>query len=150
MSEALSTRLRSLLGRELGPSAWLAVDQLTVDRFAEATGDRQWIHVDPKRAAESSPFGATVAHGMLTLSLVPGLAIGMLGLEQARLVVNYGLNRVRFPAPLLVGSQVRMQLTVAEFENDAEGPRLTLDVRLQDDRQPKPVCVAQLVFLVRE
>ncbi|MEX2542351.1 MAG: MaoC family dehydratase [Trueperaceae bacterium] len=150
MSEALSARMRELLGRELGPSRRLMVDQQTIDRFADATGDRQWIHVDPERAARESPFGATVAHGMLTLSLAPGLAIELLGLEQARLVVNYGLNRVRFPAPLLVGSQVRLALTLAELEPAGNASRLTIDTRLQDDRQDRPVCVAQLVFQLHD
>jgi acyl dehydratase len=150
MSEQLTMRLRGLLGRELGPSAWLDVDQGTVDRFANATGDRQWIHLDAERASAESPFGGTVAHGMLTVSLAPALAIGMLGLEQAALVVNYGLNRVRFPAPLLVGSRVRMRLRVTEAESLEDAVRLTFDVGLEDDRQEKPVCVAQFVFLVRE
>jgi acyl dehydratase len=150
MSEQLTTRLRGLLGRELEPSAWLDVDQGTVDRFANATGDRQWIHLDAERARAESPFGGTVAHGMLTVSLAPALAIEMLGLDQAALVVNYGLNRVRFPAPLLVGSRVRMRLSVTEVEPLEKSVRLTFDVGLEDDRQEKPVCVAQFVFLVQE
>jgi acyl dehydratase len=150
MSEQLTMRLQGLLGRELGPSAWVEVDQGTVDRFANATGDRQWIHIDAKRARAESPFGGTVAHGMFTIGLAPALAIGMLGLEQAALVVNYGLNRVRFPAPLLVGSRVRMRLSVTEVEPLEESVRLTFDVGLEDDRQEKPVCVAQFVFLLYE
>lgn len=142
------TRLEGLVGKEAGPSRWLEVDQQMIERFAAVTGDEQWIHVDPGRAAEESPFGGTVAHGMLTLSLAPGLAIELLDLGSAPLVVNYGFNRVRFPAPLHSGSRVRMFVTVAQLEPLEEAMRAILDLRFEDEEQAKPVCVAQLVLQI--
>src|SRR4051794_41564812 len=94
-------------GAELGPTGWLVVDQARVDQFAEATDDHQWIHVDPERAA-AGPFGGTIAHGYLTLSLLPALMAEVWRVEDARLGINYGLNRVRFPSPVPVGSRVRV------------------------------------------
>lgn len=142
--------LERLLGSELGPSRWVEVDQAMIDRFAEATGDSQWIHVDPERAATESPYGTTVAHGMLTLSLAPGLAIELLGLASAPLVVNYGLNRVRFPAPLLSGSRTRMFVTVSQLDPLPGGVRAMLDLRFESEGQDRPVCVAQLILQVND
>src|SRR5438094_10063812 len=104
------TELRE--GAEFGPSSWIDVPQEKIDAFAAATGDDQWIHVDPERAA-AGPFGTTIAHGYLTLSLAPALLYELLEVDGARLIVNYGLNRVRFPAPVPVGSRVRMRAEVA-------------------------------------
>lgn len=148
-SAALIERLEGRMGLEIGPSRWILVDQDRIDRFAAATSDEQWIHVDPERAAAESPFGGTVAHGMLTLSLVPRLAIELLELEEAPLVINYGLNRVRFPAPLGAGGRVRMYLTVTQLERAAGGARLTFDARVDTEEGSKPVCVAQLIFQVQ-
>lgn len=150
MSKELLARLEGLVGSELGPGDWQLVDQPAIDRFAGSTGDHQWIHTDPERAARESPFGATVAHGMYTLALAPAMAIELLDLQSAPLVINYGLNRVRFPAPLFVGTRVRMDLTLTNFESVKDGARLTVDTRLSDDRQAKPVCVAQLLLQVHE
>ena len=107
-------RVRELTGQALEPSRWVLVDQQLINLFADATFDHQWIHTDPERAEKESPFGATVAHGMLTVSLAPRLALEVLELLDARLIINYGLNRVRFPAPVKAGTRVRLHLTVAE------------------------------------
>ena len=119
-----------LVGRELGPTDWLEVDQERIDTFARATDDPQWIHVDPVRAAEG-PFGTTIAHGYLTLSLCVPLMSRTLGLTGYRMGINYGVNKVRFPAPLPSGSRVRGRFTVQSVD-EVEGGE-------------KPVCVAELV-----
>jgi acyl dehydratase len=141
--------LRAAIGEELGPTDWLLIDQARIDTFAGATEDRQWIHVDPERA-RTGPFGATVQHGFLTLGLATGLLWEVCTVEGFDLVLNYGLNRVRFPAPLRVGSRVRARIAVAEVK-ELGGPggsgaeavyRLTYEVEGED----KPCCVADLVF----
>ena len=107
--------LSTLVGQPLGTSDWLQVDQSRIDQFAQATGDHQWIHVDPQRAAEG-PFGATVAHGFLTLSLVPLLSEQAFAIDDVRMGINYGLNRVRFITPVKVGSRVRAHFKLLAFE----------------------------------
>lgn len=143
-------RLERLVGVEIGPGRWLEIDQGTIDRFAAATLDEQWIHVDPARAAKESPFGGTVAHGMLTLSLAPKLAIELLELETAPLVINYGLNRVRFPAPLRAGQRIRLFLSIIKVERLTGGARFPFDLRIEAEGSPKPVCVAQMIFQLQE
>lgn len=138
-------RFERIRGTTLGPSEPLTVDQGMIDRFAEATLDRQWIHVDSERARQESPFGTTVAHGMLTLSLIPRLAILLLDLED-ELVINYGLDRVRFPAPLPAGERIRLSLEVVEVGEAGGGLRLTVNAKVQAEGSPKPVCVAQLLL----
>ena len=138
---------QELVGQTFGPSDWQTVSQARVDAFADATGDHQWLHVDVKRAEQASPYRQTVAHGLLTLSLAPGLVMALLPLRNA-LVVNYGLDKVRFPAPLLVGSQVRLWAEVADVQTVGSGVRLTVDVRLESHDQGKPVCVARYLFVV--
>src|SRR5699024_4997662 len=101
-----SERIRSLVGAEIVPSRWIEISQQLIDTFADATLDHQWIHVDPERAKQESPFGGTVAHGMLTLSMAPRLALEQLELTEAKIVINYGLNKVRFPAAVPAGSEV--------------------------------------------
>lgn len=140
---------QELTGQMFGPSDWQTVSQAQVDTFAAATGDHQWLHVDPERARIASPYGRTVAHGMLTLSLAPALVMTLLPLGDA-LVINYGLDRVRFPAPLLVGSQVRLWAELSEVKSVGPGVQLTVDVRLQSKEQEKPVCVARYLFVVRK
>ncbi len=140
------TELKRAVGSAIGPSRWLEVDQATVDRFAEATGDRQWIHTDPDRAKTGSPYGQTVAHGFLTLSLAPTLLLEGLALDGTTLVVNYGLNKVRFPAPVLVGSKLRLHLKLQGVTDISGGVQLTLEASFQSDRQEKPVCVAEMLF----
>lgn len=137
--------LPGLVGIPLGTSDWVLVDQHRIDTFADATDDHQWIHTDPVRAA-SGPFKGTVAHGYLTLSLVVPLWTELLDVKEARTKVNYGLNKVRFPAPVPVGSKVRATATLAAVEDVAGGVQLTVDIVIERDGGDKPVCVAQPVF----
>lgn len=136
--------LREAVGAELGPSDWLEVDQKRVDLFAEATGDHQWIHVDPQRAADG-PFGTTIAHGYLTLSLLPYLVPKVLQVEGVRMGVNYGVNKVRFPAPVPVGSRVRARVRIADVSEAGGGVQLTTQVTIEREGGEKPVCVAESV-----
>ncbi len=139
------SRLGELAGVELGPTEWIDVTQERIDAFAHATDDPQWIHTDPARAAEG-PFGTTIAHGFLTLSLcVPMLYEVLPPGEQT--VVNYGVNRVRFPAPVPSGSRVRGRFLVREIEETAHGERITIDATVECDATERPVCVAELVTL---
>jgi acyl dehydratase len=136
--------LRDAAGEHLGYSDWHTVDQKTVDLFAEATGDHQWIHVDPDRAAKG-PFGRTVAHGFLTLSLIPVLAQEVYRIDGVRMGVNYGLNRVRFPAPLPVGSRVRTGLEFVEVNEVDDGVQIVSRVTVEAEGAQKPCCVAETV-----
>ncbi len=133
-----------LIGKELGPTEWLEVDQERIDRFADATGDHQWIHVDPERAAEG-PFGTTVAHGYLTLSLLPLLMSGALQLTGYGMGINYGLNKVRFPAPVPSGSRVRATFTVQSVEDVPAGEQGVVLATVEREGGDKPVCVAEVV-----
>jgi len=139
--------LRALVGTELGRSRWFEIGQDRIATFADATDDHQWIHIDPERAARESPFGGTVAHGFLTLSLLPSMLADVLVMADAKLVVNYGLNKVRFPAPVPAGSRVRAAIVLAALEIEAASSQLTLDVTVEREGGTKPVCVAE--FLVR-
>jgi acyl dehydratase len=129
-------------GDHLGYSDWHTVDQARVTAFAEATDDRQWIHVDPERAKQG-PFGGTVAHGYLMLSLLPMLAAEVYRVEGVRMAINYGLDRVRFPAPLLTGSRVRAGILLAAVEQVNGGVQVRGDVTLEREGAEKPCCVAQ-------
>ncbi len=133
-----------LLGRELGPTDWLEVDQERIDTFARATDDPQWIHVDPVRAAEG-PFGTTIAHGYLTLSLCVPLMSRTLGLTGYRMGINYGVNRVRFPAPLPSGSRIRGRFTVQSVDEVEGGEQGVVLATIEREGADKPVCVAELV-----
>jgi len=139
--------LRALVGTELGRSRWFEIGQDRIATFADATDDHQWIHLDPERAARESPFGGTVAHGFLTLSLLPSMLADVLLMVDAKLVVNYGLNKVRFPAPVPAGSRVRAAIVLAALEDEGASSQLTLDVTVEREGGTKPVCVAE--FLVR-
>ncbi len=134
-----------LAGTHLGYSDWVEIDQARIDQFAEATGDHQWIHVDPVRAKEG-PFGGTIAHGYLTLSMAPVLLSSVLTVTGMRFGVNYGCNKVRFPAPVPVGSQLRLGAGVASVEDVEGGVQVTLDLTLEVRDAPKPACVAQVVY----
>ena len=136
--------LASFEGREIGTSDWVAVDQSRIDLFAQATGDAQWIHVDPARAA-AGPFGATVAHGFLTLSLLSELAAGAFRIADVRMGLNYGLDRVRFPSPVPVDSRLRAVCVLDKFEPLAGGAQLTLTVTIEREGGAKPACVAAWV-----
>lgn len=136
--------LAALVGRPLADSDWVVVEQHSIDAFAEATGDRQWIHIDPARAA-AGPFGSTIAHGFLTLSLMPVLKASAFAIDDVRMGVNYGLNRVRFPAPVPAGSRVRARFSLQAFEPLADGAQLTIEATIEREGSTKPVCVAELV-----
>jgi acyl dehydratase len=131
-------------GSELGTSDWLTVDQERIDTFAAATGDHQWIHVDPERAA-AGPFGATIAHGLLTLSLYAGLIQEIYRVDGVRMGINYGLNKVRFPSPVSVGSQVRVALSLAEVTPVDGGVQVVLAGKAEIKGAPKPACVFEAV-----
>jgi acyl dehydratase len=134
--------LQQRVGEELAVGEWLTVDQPMIDKFAEATGDHQWIHIDPARAAQG-PFGTTIAHGFLTLSLLPKLAESAIKVDDVRMGVNYGLNRVRFPAPVPVGSRLRARMKLLAYEPIDGGAQLTMQVTMERDGGDKPVCVAE-------
>jgi acyl dehydratase len=136
--------LQQRIGEELAVSDWLTVDQATIDKFADATGDHQWIHVDKERAAKG-PFGTTVAHGYLTLSLLPKLAESALKVDDVRMGVNYGLNRVRFPAPVPSDSRIRARLKLLAYEPIDGGAQLVMQVTMEREGSDKPVCVAETV-----
>lgn len=136
--------LKAFKGRELGPSDWHRVTQQAVQLFAEATGDHQWIHVDPERARRESPFGGPVAHGFLTLSLLPMLSAQLMQFEGVKARVNYGLNRVRFTAPVPVEGRVRLRTVLQEVEDEGQGGvKLTWLASLELEGSAKPVCVAE-------
>lgn len=139
--------LDALVGEQVASSPWLEVTQEQVQRFADATGDHQWIHVDPERAREG-PFGTPIAHGFLTLSLLPRFMESALTIGDVRMGVNYGLNRVRFTAPVPVGSRLRAHFHLAASEPiEPAGRQLTWQVSIERDGSDKPVCVAE--FLAR-
>jgi acyl dehydratase len=131
-------------GDSFGPSSWVEVSQETIDAFAAATGDRQWIHVDPERAADG-PFGTTIAHGYLTLALLPAASYEVLP-AGGSVAVNYGLNRVRFPAPVPAGSHVRATFAVLSVDPFPGGEQVTMTATVERDGGEKPVCVAEVVF----
>jgi len=141
-----TAELPGLVGQQLGTSDWLEVTQERVDTFAEATGDHQWIHVDVERARAESPFGGPVAHGYLTLSLVVPMYGEVLTVSDAVMGVNYGLNKVRFPAPVPVGSKVRLTATLVAAEPVPGGLQLTIGAVVEREGGDKPVCVAELLF----
>jgi acyl dehydratase len=137
--------LKGLVGQELGTSGWHEITQEQVNQFADATGDHQWIHVDVERA-KAGPFGGPIAHGYLTLSLAPTLMAEILTVEGIAMGVNYGLNKLRFPSPVPVGSKVRASATLAGLDDVAGGAQATIDATFEIEGGSKPVCVAQLVF----
>ncbi|HEX6789189.1 MAG TPA: MaoC family dehydratase [Gaiellaceae bacterium] len=132
-------------GAEYGPSSWIEVSQDRIDAFADATGDHQWIHVDRERAA-AGPFGGTIGHGYLTLSLVPVMSYEVLPRHEGGMGINYGLNRVRFPATVPSGSRVRGSFRVDAIEETDWGHQATLTATIEREDGDKPVCVAEVVF----
>ncbi len=136
--------LQALSGTVLGSSEWIDMEQTRIDQFAAVTGDQQWIHVDPVRAAKG-PFGATVAHGYLTLSLLPVMVQSAFSIGDVRMSINYGLNRVRFPAPVPVRSRLRGHFKLLSFEPIDGGAQIVTEVTTERDGHPKPVCVAESV-----
>ena len=138
------TDLQPLVGQHLGDSDWITVDQERINLFAKATGDEQWIHVDPVRAA-AGPFGGPIAHGFLTLSLLPAMFASAFEVQDARMGVNYGLNRVRFPAPVPVGSRLRGKFVLMAYEPLEGGAQMTVEVTMEREGSSKPVCVAESI-----
>ena len=138
--------LTSLAGQELGHSDWLEITQEQVDRFADATLDRQWIHVDPERARQESPFGTTIAHGYLTLSLLIHLFGQIIDVQGVTMTVNYGINRLRYPAPVPVGSRVRLGATLAAVEPIDGGVQCQVDCVVEVEGSPKPALVAEVLL----
>ncbi|MGZ4550043.1 MAG: MaoC family dehydratase [Blastococcus sp.] len=138
--------LPGLKGTELGSSDWFEITQDAVNLFAEATGDHQWIHVDVERAKKESPFGGPIAHGYLTLSLLAPMSSQVLAVTDTVMGVNYGLNKVRFPSPVPVGSKVRLTATLKEVEEVAGGLQVTMSAVIEREGGDKPVCIAEPVF----
>ncbi len=134
--------LAALTGQDIGCSGWVLIDQARIDLFAQATGDHQWIHVDPVRAA-AGPFGAPIAHGFLTLSLLPMLFADGFAIDDVRMGVNYGLNRVRFVSPVPVGSRLRGRFKLLAFEPLDGGAQLTVEATIELEGSAKPACVAE-------
>ena len=137
--------LKAKIGEHLGYSPWLEVTQETVNQFADATGDHQWIHVDPERA-KAGPFGGPIAHGYLTLSLGPNLLPKTVEIRGFSMGVNYGANKVRFPSPVPVGSKVRLGVTLLGVDDVAGGVQCELELSFEVDGKDKPACVAQVLF----
>ena len=137
--------LKAAVGEQLGYTDWLEIDQKRIDTFAEATGDHQWIHVDPEKAKDG-PFGTTIGHGYLTLSLLPVMSYETLPRHEGGMSINYGLNRVRFPAPVPSGSRVRGTFRVDAVEESDWGHQATMTATIEREGGDKPVCVAELVF----
>jgi acyl dehydratase len=134
------------VGDEFGPSTWIDVPQARIDAFAEATGDHQWIHVDPARAKDG-PFGTTIGHGYLTLSLLPQASYEVIPRDpNVRMGINYGLNRVRFPSPVPVDSRLRATFRVEQVEQADWGAQVTMAATVEREGGDKPVCVAEIVF----
>lgn len=136
--------LQPLVGQHLATSPWVTIDQRRIDLFAEATGDHQWIHVDPVRAA-AGPYGTTIAHGFLTLSLLPELNARSMVIDDVKMSVNYGLNKVRFTAPVPAGSRLRAQVKLKAWEPIQGGAQLTTEVTIEREGGDKPVCIAEAV-----
>ena len=134
--------LQARVGEEVGVSEWITVDQNRINLFADATGDHQWIHIDAERAAKG-PFGTTIAHGFLTLSLLPEMSASAFQVLDTRMGVNYGLDRVRFPAPVPSGSRLRGRFKLLKFEPLEGGAQLTVEVTMEREGSAKPVCVAE-------
>ena len=136
-------QIRAAVGRHLGYSEWVTVDQERIDRFAEATGDRQWIHVDAERAQRESPFGAPIAHGYLTLSISNMLLPQIVEVRGVDLGVNYGTNKVRFPAPVRAGQRVRAGASLDEVGDVPGGVQTTITITIEIEGETKPACVIE-------
>ena len=149
MPAAITTTLNELkrrVGQEIGRTEWLTITQADISAFAEVTGDRQWIHVDPERARRESPYGASIAHGFLTLSMLSRLLRQAVEVTGIRMAVNYGLNRVRFPAPVVAGSKIRADFTLASVKDFAGGVEAIYSVVIHGAPTEKPVCVAEWII----
>ncbi|MBC7404759.1 MAG: MaoC family dehydratase [Cytophaga sp.] len=141
------TDLKALIGQEVAVSDWVEISQERVNTFAAATGDHQWLHVDVERANRESPFKGPIAHGFLTLSLLPMLMENAIHMSDVNIGVNYGLNKVRFPAPVLVGSKLRAHFKLLEVEDISGGAQMIWEVKIEREGSDKPVCVAESIML---
>ena len=139
-----AAELKAAVGKHLGHSEWLRIDQARIDRFAEATGDHQWIHVDPERA-KAGPFGATIAHGYLTLSITNCFLPGLVRVPGAKLGINYGANKLRFPAPVKVGSRVRCGAELLEVADVPGGVQVIARISVEIEGGDKPGCVVESI-----
>jgi acyl dehydratase len=146
LAELTLQELEQARERELGTSEWVRIEQRAIDQFAEATGDHQWIHVDPEKAAVG-PFGQTVAHGYLSLSLIPALLEQVLRVKDARMGLNYGIEKIRFTAPVPSGSEVRLRATLNSAERRGEGVLFRLGVTIEIRGQEKPALVGEVLYL---
>jgi len=138
--------LKERVGQHLGYSDYIEVTQEQVNQFADATGDHQWIHVDPERAKKESPFGGPIAHGYLTLSLGPTLSPQIIRVEGVKMAINYGCEKVRFPSPVLVGSKVRLGAELTDVTDIAGGAQVSMTFTYECEGAPKPACVAEILF----
>jgi len=152
-TEKLFKFLQSKIGAEIHVGPWLMIDQKRIDRFAKVTGDDQWIHTDPEKAKKESPYGSTIAHGFLTLSLLPYLTESnhpdffQKNYPGMRMRVNYGLNRVRFPAPVVVNSRIRARTVLKDAEKDGNAVQIIYIITVENEKGEKPACIAE--FIVR-
>jgi acyl dehydratase len=137
--------LRGRVGEEIAVSGWLPITQARIDAFAEVTGDRQWIHVDPQRAAAESALHTTIAHGFLTLALLSALIREAIDIEGLRMAINYGLNRLRFVAPVPSGSRVRARFTPVSVDDAADSMQVTWQITVEREHGDKPCCVAEWI-----
>ncbi|HEY7490379.1 MAG TPA: MaoC family dehydratase [Candidatus Tectomicrobia bacterium] len=137
--------LKTYVGKEIGVSNWCEVTQAMINTFADATGDHQWIHVDVERAQKESPYGGPIAHGFLTLSLTPKLVWDVYKVDGVKMGVNYGVNRVRFPAPVPAGSRIRARVKLLELQEIEGGAQAVTQVTFEHEGHEKPVCVAETV-----
>jgi acyl dehydratase len=137
--------LKELIGQEVAVSDWIEVTQERVQQFADATGDHQWIHLDVERSKRESPYGGTIAHGFLTLSLLPMMMAKAVTMKDVRMGVNYGLNKVRFPAPVPVGSRVRGRMKLLSVEDIEGGAQVVWQITMEREGGDKPVCIAESI-----
>ncbi len=138
--------LKALAGKELGASEWREMKVEDIKRFADATGDHQWIHVDLERIKKESPFGAPIAHGYFSVALIAGLFFEIVDIKGFKAVLNYGINKVRFPAPLKAGARYRLTLKAAEVKEIQGGLEATLAAVIELEKEPKPACAAEIVY----
>ena len=141
---------KKLMGHELGVSSWQKISQNQISRFGKVTGDEQWIHMAPIRAKLLSPFKTTIAHGFLVLSLLPKFLEETYSIKSVKMGVNYGLNRVRFTAPVSVGSSVRGRVLLKDYQDIKNGAKLTVEVTVELKNNDKPACIAEQIFLIYE
>ena len=141
--------LKKLSGAELGNSDYLTITQSRIENFAEATGDHQWIHTDPERAAQESPFGKTIAHGYLTLSLAPALLTEILDVRNTKLALNYGLDKLRFIEPVPVDGRIRMRARLLAVEEKSGAARCKFEFTFERENAEKPACVAEVLYMYK-